>query len=1028
MGSDRHRDGVAPSPADGPVDAGGVAAGLGGAPGTSPAQTAFAEVRAPEPAAAFDRVQAQGSSSPGSSPRRRLIGRAAELRTVLRAIGDGQRAIVLAGPSGVGKSQLAESVVEALGIADEAAGGNRAIVRCDLRGASNLDDMVTELARALGPGVKAATGPDGLAQVGRRLAAHEDVVVLLDHLDALVGGESGRDVRKAIGGWLDESRATIVITARNPVLRRRAHNLLLAPLPLPPEDRLVARTSGSDPGPGFASQVAADAAIAGDGAMVAPVTPPPPGRARDDADLAHNPAVALLVDGIRAIWPAFLPEGPALVALGRIARCTGGLPAAIELAAAPVVALGPLAAAERLEAHIDGGTTTEVHAGADPAYVALVGFALSLLTDLERIALGRCAVFCGGFTLDAARDVLGIGDSKETAAVIGALRSKALVATKADDGAQRYGVVPALEPFARELLDASGERAAVEARHTEHFLAVGRPFLANWLETDPGGEVILSRERDNLNAVWSRLQQQGDGERALWASAILYTVYARSGPMAAFADMARTSLEMRSARHAAPFVRARVLLQMGHALAPSPESMTLLAQAHEAACAAKDQPVEVVSLARLAAEHGRAGQAKEARRCFGQAEDLVGDHLPPLCRSFLDRTYAQFLVAQGDRAAARPRLLRALDTCRNAHDQREEAMVLLALGGLDLDDGDPESACERLARAYEGFSLHGNARFSANTLAELGLAQFELRQLDRAEGTMLAALDGFVRLGDPLLEGMRRGYLGHLYLEQGRFDDACGSYDRAIAALEDVDERPHRGMLTAARAVAQMALGGESAARHQLARARVLVEGLGMPAVIAAVDLFARVLELEQARRAAERGQEGRARHLWRQAIGTDREDASSAIPVTSIEMRIARRMLESRSRELPKHLSAVDCGGGIRLEVGHGLAWVDVGGRGRIDLSRTPIMRRILVALLEHHERLPAAGLGYDAVFRAGWPGAQISVDSAKNRVHVTLNRMRNLGLRAVLVTAEDGVCLDPSIEVSWAAPERSTIDTPVA
>ncbi|MEM9069470.1 MAG: AAA family ATPase [Myxococcota bacterium] len=88
-----------------------------------------------------------------------------------------------------------------------------------------------------------------------------------------------------------------------------------------------------------------------------------------------------------------------------------------------------------------------------------------------------------------------------------------------------------------------------------------------------------------------------------------------------------------------------------------------------------------------------------------------------------------------------------------------------------------------------------------------------------------------------------------------------------------------------------------------------------------------------------------------------------------------------------------------LRLEVGLNAAWFRVGDDEPVDLSRARAARRVFRALLEADE-----SLDIDALFSFGWPGQRIGALSARNRVHVTLARLRKLGLRDTIVRDENG------------------------
>jgi hypothetical protein len=66
-----------------------------------------------------------------------------------------------------------------------------------------------------------------------------------------------------------------------------------------------------------------------------------------------------------------------------------------------------------------------------------------------------------------------------------------------------------------------------------------------------------------------------------------------------------------------------------------------------------------------------------------------------------------------------------------------------------------------------------------------------------------------------------------------------------------------------------------------------------------------------------------------------------------------------------------------------------------RIDLRRRLLLRRIVLALVEHHLSVPGEALSPAALIEAGWPGERMTAASGRNRLHVALATLRALGLR---------------------------------
>src|SRR5262249_4643742 len=149
-------------------------------------------------------------------------------------------------------------------------------------------------------------------------------------------------------------------------------------------------------------------------------------------------AVALFIERASAIQPAIaLTEEHAAVAVAvaDICRRLDGIPLAIELAAARVRHL----AIPQISAHLDDRfrllTTGSRSAPTRQQTIrATIEWSYQLLSQPEQMVFDRCAVFSGGWTLEAVEAVVA-GDGIETSDVLhllGRLVDKSLVLAELD--------------------------------------------------------------------------------------------------------------------------------------------------------------------------------------------------------------------------------------------------------------------------------------------------------------------------------------------------------------------------------------------------------------------------------------------------------------------------------------------------------------------------------------------------------------------------------------------------------------------
>ena len=155
-------------------------------------------------------------------------------------------------------------------------------------------------------------------------------------------------------------------------------------------------------------------------------------------------------------------------AIERICTAVAGIPLALELAAARLRVFSPEQLAERLDDQLgiltQGGRTRP---GRQQTLRATLDWSHDLLNEDEQIVFRRLATFAGGFTLDAADQVVaddGAGGG-HVIEVIEELSARSLVARSASGAKQRLQLLEPVRQYAAERLDEAGERGAVAARH-----------------------------------------------------------------------------------------------------------------------------------------------------------------------------------------------------------------------------------------------------------------------------------------------------------------------------------------------------------------------------------------------------------------------------------------------------------------------------------------------------------------------------------------------------------------------------------
>jgi predicted ATPase len=239
-------------------------------------------------------------------------------------------------------------------------------------------------------------------------------------------------------------------------------------------------------------------------------------------DLEANPSVTLFVQRARSVRPNVALGWENADAVAAVCRQLDGLPLAIELAAARTKILPPSVLRAQLEQGLGlltGGPRDQ------PARLqtlrGAIAWSYDLLPDAEQAAFRRLAIFSGGFTLEAAEQVLDVGGS--VIDIVESLIDSSLLRQEEDPtGDARFGMLETIREFGLEMLAASGEEDAVRAAHAAWYLALTEraepdmgPTQTMWLSR-------LEAEHPNLRVSLGWYIAQGAAPPALRQAGALW--------------------------------------------------------------------------------------------------------------------------------------------------------------------------------------------------------------------------------------------------------------------------------------------------------------------------------------------------------------------------------------------------------------------------------------------------------------------------------------------------------------------------
>jgi predicted ATPase/DNA-binding SARP family transcriptional activator len=240
---------------------------------------------------------------------------------------------------------------------------------------------------------------------------------------------------------------------------------------------------------------------------IEPLPVPEPHLAtREDA------AVALFLDRLGAAdGPAVPPSGAA-----EVAAAVGGLPLAIELAAARAVSLPLPTLLDQLRSQLSILTKRRPRPGDRHAALGdVIAWSHDLLPETDRTLFRRLAVFASTFRVEDVTRVCAIpplSPAEATTALAG-LVDRSMVART---GGDRYRLLEPLRLDARTRLEASGERALVEERQREAVVDLADRARRS-IGRDAGEADVLAEVRGSLadvRSVHARAVAAGDDTTA----------------------------------------------------------------------------------------------------------------------------------------------------------------------------------------------------------------------------------------------------------------------------------------------------------------------------------------------------------------------------------------------------------------------------------------------------------------------------------------------------------------------------------
>jgi predicted ATPase/DNA-binding SARP family transcriptional activator len=590
------------------------------------------------------------------------------------------RAVTFTGAGGSGKTQLALHV--ATNISDSYS--EAAFV--DLSPLNDCQLVLAAIAHAVG--AREQPGRSTLESIAMHLGSRSCLLVL-DNFEHVIGAAG--DISRLLSAC---SHLTVAVTSRVRLRIRGEHEFFVAPLPMPDLR-----------------------------------------SAPEVSQVRSAPAVELFVRRATEARPDFVADDAVVRTIAEICVQLDGLPLAIELAAARVRLLSPVAILARLDRRLElltGGARDlpERHR----TLRATIAASHDLLPARERQAWQRLAVFAGGCTLDTAAAVIDATEA-DTLNLVETLTDANLVRPLTDATAEtRVTMLETIREFALEQLRASGEEDKACDRHRDVFRDIAER-LSTDLMGDAQGRALtrLDVDRENFRSALEHAERTE-------ASALMRLVLA----------LWRYWLVR------GEWTAGRYWLHRAIELAEAVVSPRDLAEALNAAGSLAqnqgDYPVAFASQERAL------GIWKDIGARDGEARTLT--------------SMGWLAWRQCRYADARQLSVGALALHRELHDERGIAQALNNLGWVALFEGRYDESERHLQECIAIRRRHGDRRNIAFSLSTLGWAACRQGNLSRARSFIDEALRMFQEIGERQLYAFTTRVNAELALEDDRAAEA----------------------------------------------------------------------------------------------------------------------------------------------------------------------------------------------------------------------------------------------------------------
>jgi predicted ATPase/DNA-binding SARP family transcriptional activator len=488
---------------------------------------------------------------------------------------------------------------------------------------------------------------------------------------------------------------------------------------------------------------------------------PQPGEARSVESLLRWSATALFVERARAADPGFAVADADAGSVSELCRYLGGLPLAVELAAARASLLSPTEILERVRRSADSlGPGRRDAPERHRTLQATIDWTLDSLTAGERRLFAVAGLFVGGFTIEAVEAVFPEQDQSVVDG-LSTLLDHGLIQRAPARGRSRFAMLEPIRDVALQRLREDSRYNDAASRYAEYYARLAE--LSDAALRGPGQLECFDQLHDelgNLRAVMGGAASQPQLDTALriaYALTMYWSISDLQPEMPAWLTWALQQPQ------GDPAIRTRALFALG-------------------VVAFDDR------------EYRQSTAALE--ECLRSCDELLDTSLTVLCEAIL--ALASSRLADEHRVYPPAGWGRSL--AAKTDDLWTQAIVLMLAGISTLNYND---AREDLQRALSLFDSLDDRIFPANVKQNLGHAALKAGDYGYAQLTLEQAAVDADPVWGPGFQAAIDGDLGVLHLLQGRNAQAREYLTRALAAFRAIGWRASvREALTALAALA----------------------------------------------------------------------------------------------------------------------------------------------------------------------------------------------------------------------------------